>query len=569
MATGQGGENGQKTESFASVSSAIMMKIPTNNLTSLRSCFEQSSNGSGLGLDDFLVAVISNMELLDYSEMMLMVADLIDFFHLVDINGDGSMEWEEFVMFILDCVVQEKFKKKDELLRYISTRHVQPAAIRNPIISSMTVPALGKYLMGVGLQIQIYGPDERCLPSKTSLIYTINLNGADKPLNQYLPGEKLITVLDMAFLDTNNMDILCVLRSDMSLEFIKFLSRSNYSFETIDHIGSINLDITCHRIAWRPPPSGNGSGTSSGTRGTVRLLAIGPSNEVHHWNFYPHGEHGTAQLKDYRLMKKHKDFIRDVLVINSSPSPSSSSSTSSATATATATAAGGTNNPTDSGATSVGHGSRYVITASLDKTIILWDYQTLEYLSCRTGHTAGVECLATNSSHTLLFSGGYDYVIFVWDLETTINRPLYSLHGHSSCITKIVIATDSINRACSLDEEGHFIWWDISKNIPQNSSMVNASVSTERFIETFQVPEDRARTFDLFPHPLPYTYQCLYGLILLTAGKDFSPTHSAISSLYLLLLLFLLLLLLLQPLLYSPLFPFLLVALRCASGLTR
>lgn len=75
----------KEKESFASVTSSIMMKIPTDNLGSLKAIFQQKVDG--LPLPKFLVAVVSQMELDDVNEMLLMVADLIDFFHQVDING--------------------------------------------------------------------------------------------------------------------------------------------------------------------------------------------------------------------------------------------------------------------------------------------------------------------------------------------------------------------------------------------------------------------------------------------------------------------------------------------------
>lgn len=34
-------------------------------------------------------------------ELIDITPDLVDFFNLVDVNGDGEMQWSEFVMFVI------------------------------------------------------------------------------------------------------------------------------------------------------------------------------------------------------------------------------------------------------------------------------------------------------------------------------------------------------------------------------------------------------------------------------------------------------------------------------------
>ena len=164
-----------KTETTASISSSIMLKIPAENMSMLRQDFQETYNG--LELDDFLISVITAMNIEDEYEMMLMVADLIDFFHLVDVNGDKKMQWEEFVMFILDAVVKEPAKLDDEKFLFMETRLVQSAAVRNPIRSAIMVKSLGKFIMGVGGVVQIYGVDDKVKPSNTHLVYQFPIIG--------------------------------------------------------------------------------------------------------------------------------------------------------------------------------------------------------------------------------------------------------------------------------------------------------------------------------------------------------------------------------------------------------
>ena len=100
-------------ESSANVSSAIMLKVPTYNLASLREDFEREAadpteEREGLDIEQFLRAFTRNMELESDRELLEIVPDLVDFFNLVDINGDGEMQWSEFVMFVIEQVVQSE-----------------------------------------------------------------------------------------------------------------------------------------------------------------------------------------------------------------------------------------------------------------------------------------------------------------------------------------------------------------------------------------------------------------------------------------------------------------------------
>eukprot|EP01035_Chromulina_nebulosa_P023061 gene23061-29882_t len=47
------------------------------------------------------------MEIDNENALIAVVPDLVDFFNQVDINGDGHMEWSEFVMFVIEQVALE------------------------------------------------------------------------------------------------------------------------------------------------------------------------------------------------------------------------------------------------------------------------------------------------------------------------------------------------------------------------------------------------------------------------------------------------------------------------------
>ena len=69
--------------------SSIMMKLPTKNLGHIREKFY--NNNKSLNLSQFITAITQNMELPSGSDASYIVADLIDFFEFVDVDGDGNL----------------------------------------------------------------------------------------------------------------------------------------------------------------------------------------------------------------------------------------------------------------------------------------------------------------------------------------------------------------------------------------------------------------------------------------------------------------------------------------------
>lgn len=151
----------------------------------------------------------------------------------------------------------------------------------------------------------------------------------------------------------------------------------------------------------------------------------------------------------HKNLDKHTDFVRDVLVVSN-----------------------------DS--------YSLVVTAGLDRKVLIWDLSTLNYRATRTGSTAGIECLAFDGKSTL-YAGGYDHRIIVWDLDAQIDMPIFFLEGHNKPICKI-IARDC-DRCVSLDTGGEFRLWDTSKS--------STADNEARVIDQLVCNEDRARTLEI------------------------------------------------------------------------
>eukprot|EP01029_Cantina_marsupialis_P010351 TRINITY_DN2354_c0_g1_i1.p1 TRINITY_DN2354_c0_g1~~TRINITY_DN2354_c0_g1_i1.p1 ORF type:complete len:1690 (+),score=531.32 TRINITY_DN2354_c0_g1_i1:171-5240(+) len=77
----------------------IMMQLPAAELENLREDFDE--NPDGLPLNDFIRAMLKRLPAA--ADKVAQVADLVELFAQVDVNGDGSMEWEEFSAFCIEA----------------------------------------------------------------------------------------------------------------------------------------------------------------------------------------------------------------------------------------------------------------------------------------------------------------------------------------------------------------------------------------------------------------------------------------------------------------------------------
>ncbi|KAJ2078554.1 hypothetical protein H4R24_004393 [Coemansia sp. RSA 988] len=87
-----------------------------------------------------------------------------------------------------------------------------------------------------------------------------------------------------------------------------------------------------------------------------------------------------------------------------------------------------------------------IVTGSRDRTIKIWDAETMQCLRTMTGHTASVLCLKYNDS--ALVTGSSDATIIVWDWET--GKPRLRLTSHAAGVLDVAFNEDHIV-SCSKD----------------------------------------------------------------------------------------------------------------------
>jgi hypothetical protein len=340
----------RKVENFASVSSSIMMRLPTKNLGSLRQIFQRKTEG--LSLVEFLEAVINNMELPDSNMLMLMVADLVDFFQLVDINGDGHMEWEEFVMFILDAVVPEKDATLLERFTSVGSVVIQPPSSRCSVHCAKLIPSINKIVLGVGMSLHFYAPDEDS-PHLSTLVYRMQV--ADEQASELKP----FNIIDISYIESQ--DILCVVKDNISANFYKLRMPSNISPDTVEDLGVHRFHQAYNRCVFRDVPGQD-----------VRIFTICASKVVDSWKC-AFRKWQKPDFTDLKCLSKHTDFIRDIITIRTPQ-------------------------------------FQYVVTCGMDKVVHFWDLDNLRYKFMRSGHETGIQCLAFDGTK-YLFGGGFDFTV--------------------------------------------------------------------------------------------------------------------------------------------------------------
>lgn len=94
--------------------------------------------------------------------------------------------------------------------------------------------------------------------------------------------------------------------------------------------------------------------------------------------------------------------------------------------------------------------SKYIATASDDKTVKIWGAEKGKMLRTLTGHTSYVFCVAFNPRSNLIVSGSYDESVRVWEVRTGKCR--HQLPAHSDPVTAVQFNRDgSLIVSCSND----------------------------------------------------------------------------------------------------------------------
>lgn len=451
-------------ESASLVSSTIMLKVPTSRLLALRKEFEDAGE-DGVNMVQFLLAFVKHMSLESTQSLLKILPDLVDFFNLVDVNGDGHMEWSEFVMFVIEQVVQDTSIAICEKFSLVNEMAIQESASRTHVTACKYIKEFNKLFVGIDGKLSIFSPDPR-IPTWLDLNLSIPMKNrtGNNPEAIVATGKGMdvkltMNVIDMVFIDSK--ELLCVLRSDLRIDFFRFMSRSKLLPETISCTSTFPLLQSSTKIQVHHDKINN----------KYILFTIGSINKfIECWDMeISYG--GEVELTNYKTMRKHTDIVKDILVISSDT-------------------------------------YNILVSCGMDAKVYLWDLETLQYKVNRSGFISGVQCLAYDGKSVLL-AGGFDHTIIAWDLDAELDRPLFNLWGHNSPICKIV-CLDYCNRCFTLDADGIIKLWDVSKENPNDKEL--------RLLAQTSCLEDHLRAFDVIPS-LAGQYDTMHKLMVVSSAR--------------------------------------------------
>ncbi len=101
---------------------------------------------------------------------------------------------------------------------------------------------------------------------------------------------------------------------------------------------------------------------------------------------------------------------------------------------------------------------RQAISASLDRTLIVWDLESGQAQRTLQGHANSVTSVAATPDGRQAISASLDKTLIVWDLES--GQAQRTLQGHANSVTSVAVTPDGV-RAVSTSWDKTLIVWDL------------------------------------------------------------------------------------------------------------
>ena len=88
-------------------------------------------------------------------------------------------------------------------------------------------------------------------------------------------------------------------------------------------------------------------------------------------------------------------------------------------------------------------------TGSWDRTVKLWDVETLQDIATLEGHTSGVSSVVFSRDGSTLATGSWDRTVKLWDMMTRVD---FATPGHTSVVTSVAFSSDGVTLASGTGE---------------------------------------------------------------------------------------------------------------------
>ncbi|TMW66701.1 hypothetical protein Poli38472_014013 [Pythium oligandrum] len=453
----------------------ILVRLQLEDLTSLKQDFDRV--GRGLSLEEFVSVMLDRVSW-EMENVISFIQDLVELFAQVDVNGDGTMEWEEFTSAIIEGgmgttsdemdwrdLQYEEHAAFSDVLNRPPKRVQYVGEVKRLLVHDNSRPVVE--IIEPTTLYPIENDDASKAESTAStdaatFVPTLTIANKFHPLC-YVAGyrrdqddvrSERSPVQALKYL--SQVDLIAVSGGDLKLTFWSstiLTAASTSALETPSPLVIVHTPRPQRVLEW------NAS--------TSHLYSISADLIISVWHVRREKQHDTKSKCEVSLvttLKRHTDLLQDLLVLNDD----------------------------------------VLLSCGMDSAIFLWDTQTLQVKATRQGHRRGVRLLAKLSDQ-LFLSTGFECEVLGWDINVLATAPVFKLWGHNApvcCIQLIPCGltekrstTDAAtvgwvgDQAITVDDDGWFKWWNLANitSVENNDLEQNAS----RCLQTFRLGSDK------------------------------------------------------------------------------
>ncbi|KAK1939927.1 Suppressor of mec-8 and unc-52 1 [Phytophthora citrophthora] len=491
----------------------IMVRLQVEDLSLLKQDFDRA--GRGLSLREFVNVMLDRVSW-EPESVVSFIADLVELFAQVDVNGDGTMEWEEFTSAIIEggmgsssggnsdaagTIAQWRDLQYEEHPRFIDS------AVNRPPKRIEYLPEFRRVLLLESSRpvVEILDPSGLFPPeSEESGKEIATTTGEKEPSDSHTEDATSSFAFTPTLPVVNKFHPLCYIsgyrrdqdevRSERSpVQALKYLSGLDLLTVSAGDLKltfwSSTLLTACSTSAMETPRPMAIVHTPRPQRvlewcaNTQQLFSISADLMISVYqvtrshtanvntNAKTRGESsdGTCEVRLVASLKKHSDLLQDLLLLN----------------------------------------HETLLSCGMDNMIYLWDTHSLQTRAFRQGHRRGVRLMVKLSSQVFM-SAGFECEVFGWEISALATTPVFKLSGHNSpvcCIELIpsaaftsamkmkpgISSTRMLADQCmTVDEEGWFRWWTLANVLSVESTDAELS-SSRRCLQVFRLGSDLSR----------------------------------------------------------------------------
>jgi len=390
------------------------MKLSAHQLNGLRDHF--ATKPDGLSMEEF-ISVMSRALPHEKGTRLSETAihNLRELFLQVDVNGDGTMEWDEFTGFCIDqgiaATVSHGSSAIPDQLYVESTKYVDKSRSFDSLVEKIEwIPELEKIFVCESKcsSLKVYDPDRgRHGPL---LLHEINLDhsksehlhetkGAHKDKIKLAPAkgaEKKSVVHPTCVEYIPELGMIAVAMSDIAISFWDVgVYRRDPDNGIPWFVKRVFTEKLVLKMAWCGPAK---TLFTCGGLTTGNILA---------WKVMIEGQMNQLTCRKVATMKGHKDVVTDLLSVVQMRG--------------------------------VHVEFCGLVSASLDRKLLIWDTETYTIKGKRKGHKMGVRALSAvtgKNDGNLVLSSGFDSEVLLWEVGGLADKPLMRLTGHTAAVVQ-------------------------------------------------------------------------------------------------------------------------------------